>query len=149
MYIDQIGIDSYIHREKARAARGKRVYGKVLGKRYKRTNIVAAKRGNEILAPLEYKGATDHILFEWWFVNMLMPMLVLGSVIILDNASFHRKKVLKELAENAGFTIVFLPPYSPDYNLIEKYWACLKAYLRKIIKDYTNLSDAIRACFEP
>ena len=143
-----MGIDSFIHRQKARAVRGKRVYGKIPGKRYKRTNIVAAKCGNEILAPLEYKGTTDHILFEWWFVTMLLPILALGSVIILDNASFHRKKILKELAEKTGHTIVFLPPYSPDYNLIEKYWAWLKAHLKKIIKNYTDLSDAIRACFE-
>ena len=148
VYVDESGIDTYIYREKARAVRGKKVYGAVNGKKYKRTNIVAAKCGNEIFAPLEYTGSTDHRLFEQWFTTMLLPILALGSVIILDNASFHRKSVLKMLAKEAGFTIVFLPPYSPDYNLIEYFWASLKSRLRKIIKDFDSLSDAITACFQ-
>ena len=143
-----MGIDEYIHREKARALRGKRVYGAVSGKKYKRTNMIAAKCDEAILAPLEYKGTTDHVLVEWWLINMLFPILAIGSVIILDNASFHRKKVLKSLVEEYGFTIIFLPPYSPDYNLIEKYWAWMKSYLKKIIKNHNSLGDAIRACFE-
>ena len=79
---------------------------------------------------------------------MLLPVLAFGSVIILDNASFHRKAVLKTLADEAGFTIIFLPPYSPDLNLIEHFWASLKSKLRKIIKNFTSLSDAIVACFQ-
>jgi len=120
VYVDETGIDEYICRERARAPRGEKVYAQVSGKKYKRTNIVAAKRGNEILAPLEYTGTTDHVVFEWWLVNMLLPVLVVGNVIILDNASFHRKATLRELVEKAGFSIIFLPPYSPDYNPIEE-----------------------------
>jgi RNA 3'-terminal phosphate cyclase len=103
VYIDESGIDSYIHREKARAPRGKKVYGQVSGKKYKRTNIIAVKCCEKILAPLEYKGTTDHKLFEWWLVTMLFPILASGSVIILDNASFHRKAVLRALAEEGDF----------------------------------------------
>jgi len=120
----------------------------ISGKKYKRVNIVAAKCGDEILAPLEYKGATDHKLFEWWFISMLLPVLALGSVIILDNASFHRKSILRSLAEDAGVRIIFLPPYSPDLNLIEPFWAALKQHLRKIIKNFDNFSDALTACFQ-
>ena len=149
VYIDQMGIDEYIHREKARAVRGKRVKGCVSGKKYKRTNMIAAKRGKDILAPLEYKGTTDHILVEWWLINMLFPLLAAGCVIILDSASFHRKKVLNALAEEYGFSIIFLPPYSPDYNPLEKYWAWMKSYLKKIMHNYSCLCFAIRACFEP
>jgi len=143
-----MGIDEFIHRERARSLRGKRVHGAISGKKYKRTNMIAAKCGDEILAPLEYKGTTDHILVEWWFVTMLFPLLAVGSVIILDNASFHRKKTLTALAQRYGFTIIFLPPYSPDFNLIEKYWSWLKSYLKKIIRNYNNLGDALGACFE-
>jgi transposase len=148
VYVDQCGIDTYIYREKARAPRGVKVYGKVNGKKYKRTNIVAGKGSNGILAPLEYNGATDHKLFEWWFTNMLIPILAAGCVIILDNASFHRKSVLTQLADEAGCSIVFLPPYSPDYNLIEFFWASLKRRLRKIIDAHVSLDDALLACFQ-
>ena len=79
---------------------------------------------------------------------MLLPLLAIGSVIILDNASFHRKKVLRALAQEAGMSIIFLPPYSPDLNPIEKYWAWLKKHLKKIITHYDELSLAISACFQ-
>ena len=146
--MDESGIDTYIHRECARAPRGEKAYGEVSGKKYKRTNIVAAKCCDKIIAPLQYNGATDHKLFEWWFVTMLLPVLALGSVIILDNASFHRKAVLKALAGAAGFSVLFLPPYSPDYNPIEHFWASFKRRLRKIIKIFLTLDDAIIACFQ-
>lgn len=146
--MDETGIDKYIYREKARSIRGQKVYDKISGKKYKRTNIIAAKCGNDIIAPLEYKGTTDHVLFEWWFVNILLPMLTFGMVIIMDNASFHRKAALKVLAEKAGVSVVFLPAYSPDFNPIEKYWACLKSKIRKIIKNCNSLSDALIACFQ-
>ena len=133
-----MGIDEYVYREKARSPRGKRVYGKVSGKKYKRTNLIAAKCGEEILAPLEYQGSTDHALVEWWLVNMLFPLLATGCVVILDNASFHRKKALKKLAEEYGFTFVFLPPYSPDYNLIEKYWAWMKHHIAVTFQNKTK-----------
>jgi len=110
--------------------------------------MIAAKCQDEVLAPLEYKGTTDHVLVEWWFVTMLLPLLAVGSVIILDNASFHRKKALTALVEEYGLTIIFLPPYSPDFNIIEKYWSWLKSRLRKIIRNHDSLSDALRACFE-
>jgi len=147
VYVDETGIDQYICRERARAPRGEKVYAQVSGRRYKRTNIVAAKCNDRILAPLEYTGTTDHVLFEWWFVNMLLPVLAVGNVIILDNASFHRKSALRELVEGAGLSIIFLPPYSPDYNPLEHFWASLKCRLRKIIADHSSLSDAISACF--
>lgn len=145
--MDESGIDTYICRESARAPRGKKAYGKISGKKYKRTNIVAAKCCDKIIAPLQYSGATDHKLFEWWFITMLIPVLALGSVIILDNASFHRKSVLRAVAEAAGFCVVFLPPYSPDYNPIENFWASFKRRLRKIISNFNSLDDAILACF--
>jgi transposase len=143
-----MGIDEYIYREKARAKRGVKVYGAIQGKKFNRTNIIAAKCGKEIIAPLEYKGNTNHQLVESWLVNMLLPLLIAGSVIILDNASFHRKKVIRELAERFGVTVIFLPPYSPDYNPIENYWAWLKLRLKKIMKDYRCFMDAFRACFQ-
>ena len=56
--------------------------------------------------------------------------------------------ILRSLAEDAGVRIIFLPPYSPDLNLIEPFWAALKQRLRKIIKNFDNFSDALTACFQ-
>jgi transposase len=96
------------------------VYCGVSGRKYKRTNIVAALRGGKIIAPPEYGGTTDHHVFETWFEEVSLAQLPEGQTIIMDNASFHRKKTVRELARRAKCEVVFLPPYSPDLNPIEK-----------------------------
>ena len=78
---------------------------------------------------------------------MLFPLLAVGSVIILDNASFHKKEALRELALEYGFTVIFLPPYSPEHNPLEKFWAWMKRHLKKIIRNYDTLSRAIGGVF--
>ena len=130
VYVDETGIDEYFHRDKCRAKRGIKVYDSVSGRKYIRTNIVAAQCNEKIIAPLEYVGATDHYVFELWFEKMLLAQLPEGQTIVMDNASFHRKKVLNELVRQAKSEIMFLPVYSPDFNLIEKTWANLKSFLR-------------------
>jgi transposase len=65
----------------------------------------------------------------------------------MDNATFHRKAKLKELADNACCKLLFLPPYSPDLNPIEKHWAWLKRKLRDILKSYEVFMDALQDCF--
>jgi transposase len=119
----------------------------VSGKKYKRASIVAGKQGKSIIAPLQYSGTMDSVLFEDWFSNILLKSVKRGSVIIMDNASFHRKTKLPQMAEGCGCRVVFLPPYSPELNPIEKFWNWLKRHLRKILPDYNNFDDALSACF--
>jgi len=147
-YIDECGIDKYIHREYGYALVGVKVTGKISGKKYKRTNIVAAKCCDRIVAPMIYDGTTDSILFECWFEKMLLKSIPRHSIIILDNATFHRKKRLQELAETAKCEVLFLPPYSPDFNIIENYWAWLKNRLRKILPTFDSFDNALLDCFK-
>ncbi len=65
----------------------------------------------------------------------------------MDNASFHKSQRTKELIESVGCKIIFLPPYSPDLNPIEKFWANMKRWIKDRISDYTQLYDAIRQFF--
>ena len=148
MYVDETGIDTYIHREYGRSPKGERVQGKVSGKKYKRVGIVAGKLGKKIIAPLQYEGTMNHVLFELWFMNMLLPILIAGTTIVMDNASFHRKKKLQELAKAAGCKIIFLPPYSPNLNLIEHFWSTLKSRLKKILPMYLDFDRALYECFK-
>jgi len=78
---------------------------------------------------------------------MLLPFLVPGSVIVMDNARFHCKSKLLPAAQEAGCHILFLPPYSPDLNHIEFFWAWLKTRLRKLLPSFASLDDAIIDCF--
>ena len=146
-YVDECGIDEYIHREYGYAPKGVPVDGKISGRKYKRTNIVAAKCCDKVVAPMIYSGTTDSTLFEYWFEYFLLKSIPRYSVIILDNASFHRKTALHTLAELADCEVLFLPPYSPDFNIIEKFWAWLKRKLRKILPSHSCFDDAVLDCF--
>lgn len=86
---------------------------------------------------------TDATVFEYWFEERLTPLLPAGSVIIMDNASFRRKGVLRHIASRRGAMVLFLPTYSPEYNPIEKLWANIKRRLKKNIRNYDSFEDAL------
>lgn len=147
-YVDETGIDSYLYREYAYAPKGEKIYERISGRKFKRTNIVAAKLGNKIIAPMQYEGTTDSTLFEFWFEKCLLSCLSDKTVIVMDNAAFHRKHRLLEIAKNHKKTLLFLPPYSPELNPIEKFWSWLKQYLRKNLHIFDSLDDAICSAFQ-
>lgn len=147
VYVDECGIDEHLTREYAKSPRGVPVYGEVSGKKFDRLNIIAGRCGGKVIAPGEYRGSTDHRLFETWFSGALLKEIPRGSVIVLDNATFHRKKTLSTLAKSAGCEVLFLPPYSPDLNPIEKLWANLKFFIRNHGTRFNSLSLAISHYF--
>jgi transposase len=146
-YIDEMGLDEYLNREYGRAPRGEPVNEQQSGRKFERTNILAAKCGDEIIEPLQYNGRTDHLLFETWFETRLCRALKKDDVAVMDNATFHRKKTLQKIAERFGIRVIFLPPYSPDLNPIEKFWSWLKSKLRSILRFFPSLDNAISASF--
>jgi len=147
VYVDECGIDQCLFREYARAPRGQPVIGKTSGKKYKRTNMVAGICCGKWVAPLQYDGSTDSALFEFWFEHCLLKEINHGKYIVLDNATFHRKARLMELASRRKCTVIFLPPYSPDLNPIEKKCAWLKQKLREILPDFESFDHALRSVF--
>ena len=103
VYIDETGIQGYIYREYARAIRGKKVYDKIPGKKYKRTNIVAGKCGDKIISPLVYDKIMDSKFFEKWFKEMFLNEVEKNKAIVMDNATFHC--IVNEL-NNKGMKII-------------------------------------------
>ena len=148
MYVDETGIDQYLYRPYARSLKGEPAPGKISGRKYERTSIVAGLCQKQVIAPLQYGGTMDATLFKFWLETMLLPSIKPGSIIVMDNARFHPKKVLCEIAQKAGCYVLFLPPYSPDLNPIEKFWAWMKTRLRKILNSFNSLDDAIIDCFK-
>ena len=147
VFVDECGVNRYYHRTHGRAKRGVRVHGVKHGKRFKRTNIVGAKWGDKHIAVQTYEHATTAAFFEDWFEFELIPLIPEWSVVIMDNASFHRKKVLRAIAERYGIIVLFLPPYSPDFNPIEKSWANFKRWLRDNSVRFSNLQWASKCYF--
>ena len=146
-YVDETGIDTYLYREYAYSPKGSSVYGEISGRKFKRVGIVAAQMDGEIIAPLQYEGTMDGSLFEQWFEQCLLPCLPKESVIVMDNAAFHRKSRLFSLTENFQCHLIFLPPYSPNLNPIENFWSWLKRHLRKILPVHSSFDNALRSAF--
>ena len=95
-----------------------------------------------------YEGTTDSTLFEHWFEYALMQEVPKHSVIIMDNATFHRKTRLQALAVQFDCEVLFLPPYSPDLNPIENFWAWLKHRLKNILPHSDSFDDTLDNCFQ-
>ena len=147
VYIDESGIDNYLYYPWSYGLRGVKIHGEISGKRYDRESFIAGKVGKKIISPMCFKGTCNTELFNAWVENVLVPELSHGQIVIMDNATFHKSQKTRELIEKAGCSLLFLPPYSPDLNPIEKYWAHLKARIKSSLTNFSSLSDAIDYAF--
>jgi len=110
--------------------------------------MIAGWCDREVVAPMTFKGSCNTDLVEAWVEQVLVPQLHPGQVVVMDNASFHKSVMIRELIEQAGCKLLFLPSYSPDLNKIEKFWARLKHYLRKTLNQFENFWDAVDNAFK-
>ena len=145
--MDESGFDKNAERPYAWSKRGHKSHGDISGKRGTRTSLIAGKRGEQLLAPVLFQGSTNSLWFNKWLSEHLLPQLNDNSTLILDNAAFHRKEDVLRIAQEAGHSVLFLPPYSPDFNKIEQDFAIIKkrriysppdVSLYDIIKSYGN-----------
>jgi transposase len=143
IYVDESGIDEYLHREHGKAIRGRQIIAEIPGKKFARQSIVAAKCGEEIIAPFGYEGTCNSELFLWWIKTMLIPKLRKRQIVIMDNASIHKNKEIQKAIEKAGCHLVYQPPYSPDLNPIEHFWSWLKRKIRSLKIKFSSLDDYI------
>lgn len=118
-----------------------------LGHKTERLSRISAWRSGEIIAPVAFEGYCNSQVVCQWIESCLVPELIPGQIVIIDNASFHRKQKIKELLKPARCEVIFLPTYSPDLNKIEKFWARLKKQVSKLVKECETLFDAVRAGF--
>ena len=148
IFIDETGIDNNLSSLYGWALRGVKSFAEILGHRTIRKTLIAGYSygGKQLIAPMEYDGYTDTEVFNTWISEVLCKELIPGQVVIMDNASFHKSPKVRELIENIGCTLLYLPPYSPDLNPIEHVWANLKALIRKHKDRQDNLSLAIQEC---
>ena len=90
------------------------------------TNAIGAIYKQQLFAVGLYDCSINGDVFHHWVENILIPELPCESVIVMDNATFHKRQDTQESIKNAGHSILYLPPYSPNFNLIEQTWAWLK-----------------------
>ncbi len=148
VYIDESGIEGGAVRDRGWGKKGVALTSKKSGRYYLRTNIVAGYVNKKAIAPLVFYGSCDTELFESWVEQFLTKELVTGQVVVMDNATFHKSQRTRRLIEKAGCKLVFLPPYSPDLNPIEKFWANMKRWIKSHILEFDKIYDAIVSFFQ-
>jgi isftu1 transposase len=148
VYLDESGIDRFLHREYGRSPRGDQVICEVNGNKYQRVSMIAAQCKKAILAPFVFTGTTNATVFNAWLKDQLVPQLRAGQVVIMDNYCIHKTKETQQIIEAAGCRILFLPPYSPDFNPIEHTWAIIKSRIRALQKICTDFHEAINQAFQ-
>lgn len=126
VFIDETGFEPEAYRTHGRCPKGVRVRGEKPSGKRPRTSLIGGYLNNKLIAPLTFKGTCNAALFNAWLEQHLLPILKPGSVIVLDNAAFHKSRKTIELIKAAECKILFLPPYSPHLNPIEKLWANIK-----------------------
>lgn len=143
MYLDESGVDETLYRQYARSQRGVKVFGEVHGKKTNRLSVIAALNQKKLMAPFRFEGYCDSDVVSAWAKECLEPCLMPGQTVILDNASFHKASKIKSIVESVGCNLLYLPPYSPDFNPIEKCWGVMKARIRKRRKPNQPLQDIL------
>jgi len=114
-----------------RGAKGARVIETVPQNYGENITMLASLSLSGIEAPMTINGAVDAIVFKVYIEQVLCPTLTAGDVVIMDNLAVHKVAGIRELIEAKGAKLIYLPPYSPDLNPIEKCWSKIKTYLRK------------------
>ncbi len=144
VFIDETAASTKMARLYGRAPRGQRCRAAVPYGHWKTTTITAGLRLTGIAAPMVLDGPMNGEAFRAYVEQVLVPELGAGDVVVMDNLPAHKVGGIREAIEQAGATLLYLPPYSPDFNPIEMAFAKLKALLRAAAtRTIPNLWDAI------
>lgn len=131
VFIDESGFAHDMPRTHGYAEKGKRCYGKHDWGAKGRTNVIGALLGKALLTVTLINSSVNAVVFNAWVEQHLIPNLPSNSIVIMDNATFHKSPLLEPMITAAGHQLLYLPPYSPDFNPIEKKWAKAKRLRRK------------------
>ena len=144
VFIDETWTSTNMARTHGRCPRGERLRVGVPHGHWKTTTFVAGLRTGGIAAPFVLDGPINRVAFETYVAKVLVPELQLGDIVVMDNLSSHKGPRVRDMIEAAGASLLYLPPYSPDFNPIEKAFSKLKAHLRKAAeRTVAGLWDAI------
>ena len=119
--------------------RGTRCYGTQDWNAKGRINVIGAIIGFTFLTVSLFTGPINSDVFYAWLQKDLLPKVPKGAVIVMDNATFHKRSDILEAIKASGCSTEFLPPYSPDLNPIEHKWAQAKSIRRKTQKSVEEL----------
>ena len=132
MFIDECSVNCGMTRLYGRSLAGERIDEYLPDVRFERTSIISSIRLNGGQVPLMFKGSLNTEIFTAYIRDFLTPTLEEGDILFLDNLSVHLAKGALDPLYQKGVVVMFLPPYSYDFNPIELAWSKLKAILKKL-----------------
>ena len=146
VFLDESGVNINMARRYGRGKGGQRVVDRTPLNTPKSTTILSSMRLNGEIAFTTFQGGTTGDKFLTYLKDVLIPTLHPGDIVVMDNLRTHHIQAVGELLHDAGAEVLYLPPYSPDLNPIEKLWSKVKAILRKLrVRSLDSLDHAI--CF--
>ena len=146
VFLDESGAKTNMTRLYGRAPGGARCVDHAAHGHWQTMTMVSAIRAEGVLedATLVLDGTMDGPTFLSYVEDHLVPSLVPGDVVVMDNLSAHKVAGVREAIEDAGCDLWYLPAYSPDYNPIEKLWSKVKSWLRRVSADsFETIADAV------
>jgi transposase len=130
IFIDETAANTKMARLRGRAPQGERCRAAIPHGHWKTTTFTAGLRIDGLAAPMLLDGAMNGDAFRAYVAGVLVPELTPGDVVVMDNLPAHKVEGVRQAIEAAGARLLYLPPYSPDFNPIEMAFAKLKALLR-------------------
>jgi len=148
VFVDEAGTHTAMTRSHARAPKGRRAYGSVPRNRGGNLTLLAALSTKQLQAEWVIEGAVNGDVFVTWLEHVLLPTLTPGQTVVMDNLSAHHRKDVRALVEAHDCSLLYLPPYSPDYSPIELAFSKIKGQLKSLAaRTKQALTDAVaEAC---
>jgi transposase len=132
VFVDEMGTDTSLSPLYGWSKKGQRSYGSVPRNRGKNTTLLSSMTIEGMGPSLAVEGATTARVFETYVERVLGPSLRGGQVVVMDNLSAHKGQRVRELIEQRGCELLYLPSYSPDLNPIEEAFSKMKSLIRKV-----------------
>ena len=130
MFLDESGVTTEMTRRYGRAPRGERVAEATPAGHWRTLTLLGAMTAQGLVATMTVESPTDGDVFLAYVEQVLCPRLRPGQVVVMDNLAAHKVAGVRAWIEAAGAELLYLPPYSPDFNPIEQAWSKLKQWLR-------------------
>jgi len=149
VFVDESGANTKMTRLRGRALAGARLLARLPHGHYQSSTLISGMRLQGPCAPWLFEGPMNGEMFLAWVRQGLAPTLQAGDVVILDNLATHKIRGIVEAIEAAGARLLYLPPYSPDFNPIETMWSKIKQILRsQAPRTESELLLATKAAFQ-
>ncbi|WP_223270178.1 IS630 family transposase [Nostoc sp. 'Peltigera membranacea cyanobiont' 213] len=143
VFIDEMAVLLGLTRTHARSDRGSRAYDFKPYYRGAKISVIGGISLKKVLAVMTLNGSMDGDAYKVFVEHFLLPQLWVGAVVVMDNLPAHKVEEIKPLIESVGASVLYLSPYSPEFNPIEHWWSQLKAFLKQFSPKHASVVDGL------